>query len=73
LKLNVDLVHAAEFAAFSSTRPAPRPRHSWLDVSRMQEICSEPILRSVAEELDAWVDQLAAHPSPFDTLRTSSG
>jgi dTDP-4-dehydrorhamnose reductase len=59
LKLNVDLVHPTEFAAFSSTRPAPRPRHSWLDVTRIQQLCGEPMLRSVAAELDAWVDQVS--------------
>src|SRR5439155_3480974 len=37
LGLDTDLVQPTTFEAFSGTRPAPRPRFSWLDVTRFTD------------------------------------
>jgi dTDP-4-dehydrorhamnose reductase len=57
LGLNTDLVHPVAFAKFAVTRPARRPQHSWLDVSRFTTAFGEGILRSVEEALDVWTGQ----------------
>jgi dTDP-4-dehydrorhamnose reductase len=45
------------FAAFSRTRPAPRPRHTWLDVTHFTRLYGRGILKSVPDELDRWTAQ----------------
>jgi dTDP-4-dehydrorhamnose reductase len=57
-----DLVHETTFEAFTANRPARRPQHSWLDVSRFGELFGNAILRPVEAELDAWVAQLQTVP-----------
>jgi dTDP-4-dehydrorhamnose reductase len=58
LDLDVDLVHETTFDAFTATRPARRPQHSWLDVSLFGNLFGGAILRPVEAELDGWVAQL---------------
>ena len=57
------LVQSVRFDAFSTTRPARRPQHSWLDVSLFETLFGRGILRSQAEQLDAWAEQLLASPA----------
>ena len=65
LNLDRDLVRPTTFDAFAQTRPAPRPRHSWLDVSRFVALCGQGILRSFEQELRDWAVQLhESQPSP---------
>ena len=65
LNLDRDLVRPTTFDAFAQTRPAPRPRHSWLDVSRFVALCGQGILRSFEQELRNWAMQLhESQPSP---------
>jgi dTDP-4-dehydrorhamnose reductase len=45
------------FARFSNTRPALRPRHSWLDVSYFTQVFGQGMLKSVPDELDQWAAQ----------------
>jgi dTDP-4-dehydrorhamnose reductase len=59
LGLNTDLVQSTTFEAFGATRPARRPRYSWLDVTRFSEQVRPDLLRSFDEELDAWLSQLS--------------
>ena len=54
-----ELVQPTTFEAFSATRPAPRPRFSWLDVTRFTSEFGPTILRSFEAELDAWFAQLS--------------
>ena len=63
LGLPLDGVEPASFTVFAGTRPAPRPQHSWLSVSRFARDIGSDILRSIEEELDAWVAQLQGVPS----------
>jgi dTDP-4-dehydrorhamnose reductase len=51
------LIVPETFERFSSSRPALRPQHSWLDVSRFTDLFGRGILRPVPEELDAWITQ----------------
>lgn len=65
LDLDRDLVRPTTFDAFAPTRRAPRPRHSWLDVSRFVALYGQEILRSFEQELRDWVTQLQeSRPSP---------
>jgi dTDP-4-dehydrorhamnose reductase len=57
------LVQSVRFEAFSTTRPARRPQHSWLDVSLFESLFGPGILRPQAEQLDAWAEQLLASPA----------
>jgi dTDP-4-dehydrorhamnose reductase len=57
LGLNEDCVIQVEFAQFAATRPARRPQHSWLDVSRFTQSFGSDILRPVDAALDAWTAQ----------------
>jgi dTDP-4-dehydrorhamnose reductase len=57
LALPARLVVPETFERFSAARPAPRPQHSWLDVTRFTELFGPEILRSVDDELDAWMRQ----------------
>jgi dTDP-4-dehydrorhamnose reductase len=57
LDLHEECILPVEFHEFAATRPAQRPQHSWLDVSRFTNLYGDGILRSVAEALDAWVAQ----------------
>ena len=56
-RLPKELIQAETFERFSTTRPAQRPRHSWLDVSRFTDLYGTGILKCVEDELDAWVAQ----------------
>jgi dTDP-4-dehydrorhamnose reductase len=51
-------VEPEQFERFVGQRPAVRPRHSWLDVTRAEAILGPGILRSVEAQLDAWAAQL---------------
>jgi dTDP-4-dehydrorhamnose reductase len=55
--LPTDLVVPDTFERFSATRPAQRPQHSWLDVTRFTELFGPGILRPVDDELSAWMRQ----------------
>jgi dTDP-4-dehydrorhamnose reductase len=57
LGLATELVTPARFDEFALTRPARRPQHSWLDVSRFHDAFGSGILRSVSEALDVWTSQ----------------
>ena len=57
LDLTQDLVQPVEFAEFAATRPAKRPQHSWLDVSRFATTFGGNILKPVEEGLDRWMSQ----------------
>jgi dTDP-4-dehydrorhamnose reductase len=57
LCLREELIVPDTFERFSATRPAARPQHSWLDVSRFSKLFGEGILKSVDDELDAWTKQ----------------
>jgi dTDP-4-dehydrorhamnose reductase len=59
LGLNPHLVQPEQFHNFSAGRAAPRPQHSWLDVSLFEEQFGRAVLRPVEAQLDAWVNQLA--------------
>jgi dTDP-4-dehydrorhamnose reductase len=65
MALNADLVAGETFAEFAPKRPAPRPQHSWLDVSWFEEHFGRGVLRAPEDELDAWAQQVRA------TSRTS--
>jgi dTDP-4-dehydrorhamnose reductase len=58
LRLDSELVESEPFAQFAPTRPARRPQHPWLDVSRFARLIGEDVLRPVEAELDAWADQV---------------
>jgi dTDP-4-dehydrorhamnose reductase len=60
LDLDPNLIQPADFESFGKLRPARRPQHSWLDVSRFGALFTHDILRPVEHELAAWVDQLLA-------------
>jgi dTDP-4-dehydrorhamnose reductase len=55
--LPTDLVVPDSFERFSTTRPAQRPQHSWLDVTRFTKLFGPGILRPVDDELSAWMRQ----------------
>jgi dTDP-4-dehydrorhamnose reductase len=57
LGLDAALIQPATFERFAQTRPAPRPQHSWLDVSLFRSLFGDSILRPVEDALDAWVGQ----------------
>jgi dTDP-4-dehydrorhamnose reductase len=57
LGLDRRLVHATDFESFAATRPARRPRHSWLDVSKVVSLIGRGVLRGVDEQLEAWTRQ----------------
>ena len=59
LGLDAELVRPTTFEAFSATRPAPRPKFSWLDVTRFTTQFGPNILRPFEAELDAWVAQIS--------------
>lgn len=54
LGLPEELVQKVTFERFAATRPARRPQHSWLDVSRFEGMFGTGILKSVEAQLDAW-------------------
>jgi dTDP-4-dehydrorhamnose reductase len=60
LDLPAELVRPATFQHFAATRPAPRPQHSWLDVSRFAKEFGTTILRPVEAELASWVEQMTS-------------
>ncbi len=66
LGLNATPIHETSFEDFSKSRAAKRPRHSWLDVSKAQRLVGPRVLRSIDEQLDAWVAQVreTAAPAP---------
>jgi len=57
-QLPTELIVPETFERFSTSRPARRPQHSWLDVTRFGGLFGSTILRPVAAELDAWTAQL---------------
>jgi dTDP-4-dehydrorhamnose reductase len=57
LRLNEALIVPETFERFSRTRPARRPQHSWLDVSRFTHLFGTGTLRPVDDELAAWITQ----------------
>jgi dTDP-4-dehydrorhamnose reductase len=57
VSLPPDLVVPDTFERFSTTRPAQRPQHSWLDVTQFTELFGSGILRPVDDELTAWIRQ----------------
>lgn len=57
LQLSEDLIQPVEFADFAASRPARRPQHSWLDVSRFTTAFGGGVLRPVEEALDLWTRQ----------------
>jgi dTDP-4-dehydrorhamnose reductase len=63
LGLNTGLVHPQQFEIFAAGRAAPRPQHSWLDVSLFAESFGRHVLRPGDAQLDAWINQLATTPS----------
>ena len=63
MRLDVDLVEQVSFDEFGATRPARRPQHSWLDVTRFETTVQAGVLRSVEDELDAWAAQMLASAS----------
>jgi len=60
LGFDQSLVEPTNFEAFARTRPARRPQHSWLDVTRFASTVRPGVLRTVDAELDAWAAQLLA-------------
>jgi dTDP-4-dehydrorhamnose reductase len=56
-----ELIEPQTFAQFSTQRPAQRPQHSWLDVSKARALTGGT-LRSVDEQLDAWAAQALLVP-----------
>jgi dTDP-4-dehydrorhamnose reductase len=60
LGLPTELVQPTTFDAFSGTRPAPRPKFSWLDVTRFTSQFGPNVLRPFEAELDAWVAQVSS-------------
>ena len=60
LGLSAGLIREETFERFAATRPAPRPRHSWLDVTLFQQRFGEGILRSIELQFDAWVASMNA-------------
>jgi dTDP-4-dehydrorhamnose reductase len=60
LRLDAELVEPTPFDEFAASRPARRPRHSWLDVAKFERSVQPGVLRSVDEQLDAWAAQLLA-------------
>jgi len=57
LRVSETLVQPVAFEQFAATRPARRPRHSWLDVSRFSGHFGSGILRPVEDEMDLWARQ----------------
>jgi dTDP-4-dehydrorhamnose reductase len=60
LGFDQNLVEPTRFEDFARTRPARRPQHSWLDVTRFSATVRSGLLRTVDAELDAWAAQLLA-------------
>jgi dTDP-4-dehydrorhamnose reductase len=54
LNLDASLILQERFERFATFRPAPRPQHSWLDVTRFEREVGAGVLRSVDESLAAW-------------------
>jgi dTDP-4-dehydrorhamnose reductase len=57
LHLSQEVLHAETFERFSKARPALRPQHSWLDVSRFTDLYGQGILKPVEDGLDRWMAQ----------------
>jgi dTDP-4-dehydrorhamnose reductase len=57
LGLSSERIEPVPFEQFVATRPARRPRHSWLDVSRFSQLFGSGILRPVDDEMDLWARQ----------------
>jgi dTDP-4-dehydrorhamnose reductase len=57
LGLDTAAVRPTQFEDFARLRPARRPQHSWLDISRASSLIGPGVLRSVDEQLEAWVSQ----------------
>jgi dTDP-4-dehydrorhamnose reductase len=63
LGLDASLIAPETFERFSRARVAIRPQHSWLDVSLFGRLFSHDVLRSIDDQLDAWVAQFSATQS----------
>jgi dTDP-4-dehydrorhamnose reductase len=72
LGLSSELVVPETFERFSATRPARRPQHSWLDVTRFTEVFGPGILRPVDDELNAWMTQWDTEHGKVDLRRRES-
>jgi dTDP-4-dehydrorhamnose reductase len=57
LGVSETLVQPVPFEQFAATRPARRPRHSWLDVSRFSDHFGSGMLRPVEDEMTLWARQ----------------
>lgn len=57
LGLSQELIEPVPFEDFATTRPARRPQHSWLDVTRFTTAFGGGILRPVHEALEVWIRQ----------------
>jgi dTDP-4-dehydrorhamnose reductase len=60
LGLDEARVQPVDFQAFAATRPAPRPRHTGLDVSALERQVAPGLLRPVEQAVSVWAHQLAA-------------
>jgi dTDP-4-dehydrorhamnose reductase len=63
LDLPQDLIVPAAFDEFATSRPARRPQHSWLDVTRFTSQFGNGILRSADDAVEAWTVQWHASVS----------
>lgn len=57
LGIDADAISPTSFEEFAHQRPAMRPRHSWLDTTKAQQLVGPGVLQSVDEQLDAWAAQ----------------
>jgi dTDP-4-dehydrorhamnose reductase len=58
LGLDNRLIQPTSFETFAAARPARRPQHSWLDVSRFETSVKSGVLQPMEVQLDAWAAQL---------------
>ncbi len=59
LGLDVALVRPARYEQFVEQRPARRPQHSWLDVSRFQALPGAPRLHAFEDTIELFARQIA--------------
>ncbi|HYW89707.1 MAG TPA: sugar nucleotide-binding protein [Chloroflexota bacterium] len=69
LGLDASLVRETAFVEFASKRPARRPRHSWLDITRANSLIGNGVLRSVDEQVDVWAAQAREALNTSDLVR----
>jgi dTDP-4-dehydrorhamnose reductase len=68
LSLDHRLIRRERFERFATFRPAPRPRHSWLDIHGFEQAIGREVLRPVDDQVRAWAARLAwrTHTSTGD-------